>query len=355
MYSLMDALRPKNPFGDQSNLPPYAIPMNAVDDPTITVTGEKGKENITPATLNTGMAALLPAQGAPATQNDIDGTQKLQGLPEHKGMFGVKGTLRNVIGMLGDAFLAASGMKPIYAPIRRREELGDRMIGFNSENDQDVRDAINRVTAYDPEAGAALRKQYDDRMEYQGKLEIAKSAAADKAQKDKLVAIDNTRKYAENLLGSVTNEAHLPAALAMIERVATMNGVTLEELGITPNMTPDDRRIYSRGHMNTTQQIQGEQRDRQLDIGQQNADANTVRANRPPQPRAAPNPTNASLAGPLLAKVERGEPLTAGQQEYLDRLGYGKAKGRRGSGRQTSPSTQSTGKLVFRNGKLVPQ
>lgn len=340
MYSLMDALRPKNPFGDQGNLPPYVIPMNAAADPTITVTGQPVKDQNTPATLNTGMAALLPAQGAPATQNDIDSTQKLQGLPEHKGMFGVKGTLRNVIGMIGDALLVGSGMKPIYAPIRRREELGDRMIGFNSENDQDIRDSISRVTAYDPEAGAALRKQYDDRLEYQGRLEIAKSAAADKAQKDKLIAIDNTRKYAENLLGSVTNEAHLPAALAMIERVATMNGVTLDDLGITNNMTPEDRRIYSRGHMNTTQQIQGEQRDRQLDIGQQNADANTTRAEREPQPRAAPNPTNASLAAPYLSRLSKGEKLAPNELDYLDRLGYSPSKKRARTG-ATKPEVKS--------------
>src|SRR3546814_16989240 len=70
------------------------------------------------------MESLLPQQ-APARQDtpvDLSGVRGRQlsqeeyrrslpyeNLPEHKGMFGLKGTLRDVVGMLGDAFLVQIG------------------------------------------------------------------------------------------------------------------------------------------------------------------------------------------------------------------------------------------------------
>lgn len=356
MVTFTDLIKPKRPVYTS---PPFGGPMMAVgQEPEIVVTGEKTNQPTSQAASTRSFADLLPPQPVPATQEEIDRTEPLSGLPKHKGMFGVKGTLRNVVGMLGDALLVGSGMKPIYSPIRRREEISDRMIGFNSENETDARTAISRVSAYDPEYGAELNKQLEDRLLRQAQLKDTQATTQASAEAKKAAIIEKFTTRFGQMLNGVKTDAERQAVLQVAGRQAAILGISLDDLGVTDgDMTPEEQQAFVAGATTVNQQNTLPLRERQLDISQQNADANTVRANREPQPRAAPNPTNASLAKGLLDKVARGEPLSTGQQEYLDRLGYGKDRGRRGSGRQSPTTTPSasTGKLVFRNGKLVPQ
>ena len=51
---------------------------------------------------------------------------------ERKGMFGVKGTLRDILGTVGDAFLVQSGNNAVYGPQRDREKMGDALTGFTN-------------------------------------------------------------------------------------------------------------------------------------------------------------------------------------------------------------------------------
>ena len=84
-----------------------------------------------------------------APQADITG-------PAHKGMFGVKGGLRDALGVLGDAFLLQAGRDPMYAPARKNERIGDVLQGYGV----DPVAAINEISAIDPAAGMKLRDQY---------------------------------------------------------------------------------------------------------------------------------------------------------------------------------------------------
>src|SRR3546814_8133018 len=120
------------------------------------------------------MESLLPQQ-APARQDtpvDLSGVRGRQlsqeeyrrslpyeNLPEHKGMFGLKGTLRDVVGMLGDAFLVQSGNKAVYATQRQQEKAGDALLAMGPGQE---RDAIARVMQVDPAAGM---KMFKDRSE----------------------------------------------------------------------------------------------------------------------------------------------------------------------------------------------
>ncbi|TXH13746.1 MAG: hypothetical protein E6R03_10765 [Hyphomicrobiaceae bacterium] len=330
------------------NQSPYMLSANQfANDPEITVTGQQQQES---APANMLPIPLEGIRGKTATPDQIKAGKPLEGLPAHKGLFGVKGTLRNVIGMLGDALLTGSGMKPIYAPIRQRENLSDAMTAYASN----PLEAINRVMAVDPEYG---RQLYNDWQTQNAKFDQIEAIKADHAQTGLNRRAQLIEKFAIRL-GQMLNGAKTPeqrnAAIQLAGRQAAVMNLSLEDLGITDgDLTPDEAQAFVAGATSVNQQNTLPLREQQVEIQQQNADANTLRASRASQPRSAPNPTNASLAGPLLAKVQRGEPLTAGQQEYLDRLGYSKGKGRRGSGRQSAPS--STGKLIFRNGKLVPQ
>ena len=53
---------------------------------------------------------------------------------EHKGLFGVKGTLRDILGLLGDTYLIANGRDATYGPTRRREKASAEMAGRYQDN-----------------------------------------------------------------------------------------------------------------------------------------------------------------------------------------------------------------------------
>ena len=56
---------------------------------------------------------------------------------EHKGMFGIKGKFRDVLGLLGDAFLVQSGNKASYQPRREQERQSDIFAGGYQNNDEE--------------------------------------------------------------------------------------------------------------------------------------------------------------------------------------------------------------------------
>lgn len=52
---------------------------------------------------------------------------------ERKGMFGIKGTARDVLGLLGDAFLVQGGADPLYRKVRDQERQADALRGFGED------------------------------------------------------------------------------------------------------------------------------------------------------------------------------------------------------------------------------
>lgn len=87
--------------------------------------------------------ANLAAQGHP--------TGYAQGGSDNPGVFGMlpqgmqHGTLRNVIGALGDAFLVGSGRQAQYEPRMQRQSLGNAMAGLDVNNPDSVRAAATRM------------------------------------------------------------------------------------------------------------------------------------------------------------------------------------------------------------------
>ena len=93
--------------------------------------------------------------------------------PQHSGMFGLKGTFRDVLGVLGDAFLMNSGINPIYSGKRHQEKIGDALAGF----DQDPIGAIQRLGGVDAALGQKYYGDYLDSADRQAAL--AQKAKAD--------------------------------------------------------------------------------------------------------------------------------------------------------------------------------
>lgn len=65
-----------------------------------------------------------------------------------RGMFGVHGVPRDILGLLGDAFLVQSGHKPVYSAARQDEKEADAMGNFATDPLQ----AAQRLAAENPEA-----------------------------------------------------------------------------------------------------------------------------------------------------------------------------------------------------------
>ena len=108
---------------------------------SIDVVGNRAR----PETTSEGLS-LNNARAVMDREADIKETEEAS---QRRGMFGMKGTLRDVIGVLGDAFLIQSGNAPIYAPTRRRERISDAMAGF-TQGGQEALNAAERVGYYDP-------------------------------------------------------------------------------------------------------------------------------------------------------------------------------------------------------------
>jgi hypothetical protein len=94
------------------------------------------------------LAALTASPGG----NDLPASSPA---PQHKGLFGIHGTLRDIIGGLGDAFLVQSGNKPLYSIQRQQEKEGDAMRDFVSN----PLAAVQRLAQENPELAAKI---YDD-------------------------------------------------------------------------------------------------------------------------------------------------------------------------------------------------
>lgn len=293
----------------------------------------------------------LPERGSPvdgmsapndraieAVQADVKRGQEAS---DRRGMFGTKGTLRDILGLVGDAFLIQSGNAPMYAPRRRQEQISDAWAGA-SENPQA---AAERVGYYDAELGQKILSEYESNLVKQAQ---AKSLAE---SRQSLIDDRNFKQYLKaremlgglfNTPGAVQNGAISPAALKQAERIAASAGMTLEEFMISEGMTEEDVRNWAAGTAKFVDQERLEDKDADIGIAIRNADSRRIsaeaartRANRPPAGRAPAQPTEAAELARIRGKLNRGETLSAGDKATWDKYTRPPSAGRR-SGRGRS-------------------
>ena len=105
-----------------------------------------------------GNSMLPGTQGAPAMPEPVMGDDIVAQAPiTHKGMFGIKGTARDILGVLGDAFLTQSGNKQIYRPQREQERQADALASF-TDNPLEAVQRLNNAGF--PEQAQELYKNY---------------------------------------------------------------------------------------------------------------------------------------------------------------------------------------------------
>lgn len=304
--------------------------------------GGLGGQNDLPNQDDILVQAASTGQGAPRQAKLSAGDERaapkksgkmMEELIPRKGMFGVKGTLRDILGTVGDAFLVQSGRQGIYGPQRDREKVGSAQYDMTTN----PLEAVERLNAQGfPEQATELAKLYESQ-------EIKKAQLA-ALQESKTATNDDKRykreqdfgNWAARLLQSTKgNPEKLATAQQLISDRATKYDIEADGLGLS-NLTPERADLLSRSDMTVRQQEELPRTDRrldisdgQLDVARQNAESNRTRANRPPQRRAAPQPTKVSEARPLLDKIEKGgwSSLTKGEQDKMTSLGMSPDKG----------------------------
>lgn len=117
---------------------------------------------------------------------------------QHKGMFGTKGVLRDVLGILGDSFLVQRGNKAIYRPQRDKEDAADAMAGFT----QDPLAAAERMTGVDPAAAREMLKNQQEADYKSGSLKSQEAYRGNVMQQNGIENITKLRNYAARLMGS---------------------------------------------------------------------------------------------------------------------------------------------------------
>lgn len=202
-----------------------------------------------------------PLYEAPRVDRIDPGDSLQKEVNQRKGLFGMKGTLRDIVGLLGDAFLVQSGNKPLYQQQREREKMGDAMYGMTDPNNpQAFNAAIERLNARG--FGEQAAEMYDRQQKYKSQDDARQSVIADRQYKQ----LTDARNRAARYLATADTPEKQAYALRLIKGMADQIGVTPEDLlGTSPdNLTDEQRRILGVGDMTLNQQNMMGYRQEQL-------------------------------------------------------------------------------------------
>lgn len=123
-----------------------------------------------------------------------------QGGSPNPGVYGLlpqslqHGTLRNVLGALGDAFLVSGGKEPGYAQNMQRQQIGDAMAGIDINDPDSVRAGAQRVAA----TGAPGAAEMSDKIMQQAEQAALRKQYMDYNQGYRQQVIDDRTQYHAN-------------------------------------------------------------------------------------------------------------------------------------------------------------
>lgn len=176
------------------------------------------------------MEALLGnTQQLQASPTQVASQQPLEGLPQHKGMFGVKGTFRDILGLLGDSLSVGTGGSAIYQPKRQQERLSDAMVGFTDSNPLP---AIQRIAAENPELAQKMHEKYLADVARQEKLTLDRETA-EVDQKYRKAQIADKGRANISALFSAANAETFPRILEAARRAAATYDIDEDTLPTT--------------------------------------------------------------------------------------------------------------------------
>lgn len=240
---------------------------------------------------------------------------------EHKGAFGQTGTLRKILGTLGDAFLVQGGGKAMYAPKVQQEKESDALVGFA----QNPSAAIGRLAAVNPDAAVKLQNQVVNQELAQGRInQASQKLGAATGAKAMITFGQLNQAYAK----APTPEAK-QAILAQVQALRDSSGLDEKTMPDPTDATAGSMAIAYTPRSVIQQQSadqtgQNQQANQQLSQGRLSEAARHDKAMeaRPTSAGHAPNPTAASLAAPILHKIASGGTPTDAEQQVLAATGF---------------------------------
>lgn len=298
-----------------------------------------------PRALPVDQSQYLLNQNAPDLRNTewaqaaVDARNENDKKVEHKGMFGVKGTLRNVLGVLGDAFLIQGGAKPIYAPTRQREREGDAMAGYT----QSPRSAVERMTAVNPELAQNMGDSVA-RQELARAQQEAIQAQRRAALREKGIGIVSQFLGADGMSDPETYKRFRPQIQKIIDQYGLSDVYNLPE-----EYDPSYSSVAASAGLDPAQRAADQDRDASRSLTEQRNAAltsqgaariaeqqrhNRAMEARPTSSGRPQQPTEAAEIARIRAKVDNGTPLKPGEKATWENyLGKGSKSGGR-SGRR---------------------
>lgn len=182
---------------------------------------------LSPANLPAGLAALFSGGNVPGAAYQAPMTSPVNAAAaEPTGMFGVKGTLRDILGTIGDSFLVQSGNNPMYYQQMQSEKRAAAMEDFVNN----PLEAVKRMSQAG--FGEEARKMYydhvkDRREAMKARLDQEKTMGEITADSQKYA--DTVNNQIANMLGNVNwdDPQAVSAATEWARRYSSQKGVDL--------------------------------------------------------------------------------------------------------------------------------
>lgn len=171
--------------------------------------------------------------------------------PQRKGgYFGTKGTLRNILGAVSDAFLVQGGADARYAPLREREKMADAMTGYT----QNPQAAAERMAyqGFPQESSKVWNDSQVNRIN-QGNLDARTTEGARKLTEDN----DQRYKQYGTIFSQYAGSADATTYPKVREILKTLKqrGGLGEEFIVPDEYDPQLMKTYQFGGMPATNQV----------------------------------------------------------------------------------------------------
>jgi len=167
--------------------------------------------------MRPGLDALIPQTPAPLPEEPVNDIQVQSPQTVHKGMFGIKGTFRDILGTLGDALSGSD----IYRGKRREEKYSDALGEDFLDNPQNALDRLQQA-GFGKEA-VELSKQIRSN-------ELLKSRYAQEAAYRKAQMAEKGQNIIGKYMSVFNDDASYQQALPRLKAAAEKYGVDTDSL-----------------------------------------------------------------------------------------------------------------------------
>jgi hypothetical protein len=255
---------------------------------------------------------------------------------DRRGMFGVGGTLRDVLGLVGDSFLMGQGKDPMYQARRDKERISDAGAGFSVN----PRAAAERIGYYDPEAGRKALSDYEQQELRKAQQQSLQNTRDSQIEARDLAAFEKSRESIARLLNNPNAygpDGNLtPEAEAIAGRLAAGANRSLEDFDVRSGMNRTRGSLIASTGATVNQQNMLPLTERRVAASEKTAEAAERNSKKPRAGSRDPNPTPTTMLRDFMAIPP--EQRTTEQQNFIDRNTEPTGGGRR---RPSSPSSTS--------------